>query len=114
MLSIEATRILLGMVLLAFGRRLFWLFVGAVGFVAGARFADRFLPGQTEDVYVIFCLIVGAVSAVLAVTLRKIALGVAGFLAGGRRPRPRSPPRHAGRRSRPARPAVRQRRRPPA
>ncbi len=83
MLSIEATRILLGMVLLAFGRRLFWLFVGAVGFVAGARFADKFLPGQSEDVYVIFCLIVGAVSAVLAVTLRKIALGVAGFLAGG-------------------------------
>ena len=74
---------LLGGLLLAFGRRLFWLFVGAVGFVAGARFAERFLPNQPDDVIIIFCLVVGLLSAVLAVTLRKIALGVAGFLAGG-------------------------------
>ena len=83
MLSIDATRMLLGVVLLAFGRRLFWLFVGAVGFVTGMRLADRFFPGQPTDTIVIFCLILGAVSAILAVTLRKIALGVAGFLAGG-------------------------------
>ena len=83
MLSIEATRMLLGMLLLAFGRRLFWLFVGAVGFVAGARFAERFLPGQPDDVIIIFCLVVGVVCAILAVTLRKAALAVAGFLAGG-------------------------------
>lgn len=83
MLSIEATRIVLGLVLLVFGRRLFWLFVGAIGFVGGARFAERFLPGQPDDVIIIFCLIVGVISAILAVTLRKVALGVAGFLAGG-------------------------------
>ena len=83
MLSIEATRMLLGVLLLAFGRRLFWLFVGAVGFVAGARFAERFLPGQPDDVIIIFCLVVGVLSALLAVALRKVALGIAGFLAGG-------------------------------
>ena len=83
LLSIDATRMLLGVLLLGFGRRLFWLFVGAVGFVAGARFADRFLPGQPDDVIIVFCLVVGLLSAIMAVTLRKIALGAAGFLAGG-------------------------------
>ena len=83
MLSIDATRVLLGVLLLSFGRRLFWLFVGAVGFVAGARFAERFLPGQPDDVIIIFCLVVGVLGAIMAVILRKIALGIAGFLAGG-------------------------------
>lgn len=83
MLSIEATRILLGTLLLLLGRRLFWLFVGAVGFVAGTQVADRFLPGQPENTVIVFSLVVGLVSAVLAVALRRVALGIAGFLAGG-------------------------------
>ena len=83
MLTVAATRILIGLLLLAFGRRLFWLFVGAVGFVGGIRFADRFLQGQPDDVVIIFALIVGLLSAVLAVAVRKAALGAAGFLAGG-------------------------------
>lgn len=83
MFSIDVTRVLLGVLLLSCGRRLFWLFVGTVGFVAGARFAERFLPVQADDVIIVFCLVCGVLSAILAITLRKIALGVAGFLAGG-------------------------------
>ncbi len=83
MLSIDATRILLGVLLLAVGRRLFWLFVGAVGFVAGLRFADRFMHGTPDETVIIFSLVVGFVSAILAIALRKIALGAAGFLVGG-------------------------------
>ena len=83
MLTIAATRILVGLLLLVCGRRLFWLFVGAVGFMAGIRFSDRFLQGQPDDVIIIFSLVLGLLSAVLAVAVRKLALGAAGFLAGG-------------------------------
>ncbi len=83
MLSIDATRILLGVVLLAFGRKLFWLFVGAVGFVAGMRFAETFLKGTPDDTVIMYSLIFGVVCAAMAVAIRKVAVGAAGFFAGG-------------------------------
>ena len=83
MLSIDATRLLLGVLLLLLGRRLFWLFVGAVGFVAGLRLSEHLLPGKPDDVVIVFSLVVGLIAAVLAVVLRRIALAAAGFLAGG-------------------------------
>ena len=83
MLSIDATRLLLGVLLLLLGRRLFWLFVGAVGFVAGLRLSEQILPGRPDDVVIVFSLVVGLVAAVLAVVLRRLALAAAGFLAGG-------------------------------
>ena len=83
MLSIDATRILLGTLLLLLGRRLFWLFVGVVGFVGGLQLAERVLPGQSEDVVIVFSVVIGLLAAVLAIVLRRVALGVAGFLAGG-------------------------------
>lgn len=82
-MSIAAARILVGALLLVLGRRLFWLFVGAVGFVAGVRFADRFLQGYPDQTVIIFSVAVGLISMGLAIVLRKIALAVAGFLAGG-------------------------------
>ena len=83
MLTIDATRLLVGALLLTLGRRLFWLFVGAVGFVVGMRLADRFLPGQPDETVIVFSLIVGALGAGLALAVRKVAVGAAGFLAGG-------------------------------
>ena len=82
MLSIDATRILLGIVLLAFGRRLFWLFVGAVGFVAGMRLAERFPSVVPEDTVVLYSIIAGVVCAAMAVAIRKVAVGAAVFFAG--------------------------------
>lgn len=82
-MSIAAARILVGALLLVLGRRLFWLFVGAVGFVAGVRFADQFLQGQSDQTIITFSVAVGLIAMGLAIVLRKIALGAAGFLAGG-------------------------------
>lgn len=82
-MSIAAARILVGALLLVLGRRLFWLFVGAVGFVGGVRFADRFLQGYPDQTVIIFSVAVGLISMGLAIVLRKIALAAAGFLAGG-------------------------------
>ena len=83
MLSVDATRLLLGVVLLAFGRKLFWVFVGAVGFVAGIRFAEHFHLNVPDDTVIMYSIIFGVVCAVMAVAIRKVAVAAAGFFAGG-------------------------------
>jgi hypothetical protein len=74
--------ILLGIGLLAAGRRLFWLFVGAAGFLAGVQFAQQAWNGP-EAVALITGLAAGILFAALAIFLKTIAIGIAGFLAGG-------------------------------
>jgi hypothetical protein len=74
--------LLVGLLLLFFGRKLFWLFVGATGFVVGMEVAATLFPHQ-NDWAVIAGLILGLVGAVAAIFVQKIAIGIAGFLAGG-------------------------------
>ena len=74
--------VLLGGTLLLAGRKLFWLFVGAIGFVTGLQFAANFWQGP-DNLAIIFGLIVGVIFALLAVFLQTIAIGIAGFFAGG-------------------------------
>jgi len=73
--------IILGGALLVAGRKLFWLFVGAVGFVTGLQFATRIWQGP-EGLAIIVGLVVGVVFALLAILLQGLAIGVAGFFAG--------------------------------
>ncbi|HEV2054529.1 MAG TPA: hypothetical protein VGV06_05055 [Methylomirabilota bacterium] len=40
--------ILVGLVLLGYGRRLYWAFVAGVGFLTGLALGSRLLPGQPE------------------------------------------------------------------
>jgi hypothetical protein len=75
--------ILLGVVLLALGRRLFWFFVGAVGFVAGLNLAAELLSEQPFWVILLVALLAGLVGSVLAVFLQRLMIAVAGFLAAG-------------------------------
>ena len=74
--------VLLGIALLVAGRRLFWLFVGTLGFIAGLQLA-ALVPNLSEGTVLVIGLIVGVVFALLAVFLQRLAVGVAGFLAGG-------------------------------
>jgi hypothetical protein len=74
--------ILLGIGLLVAGRRLFWLFVAAAGFVAGVQLTLRTWEGP-EWMVIVVGLIVGVLFALLAIFLRAVAIYVAGFLAGG-------------------------------
>ena len=80
MLSVVS--LLLGIALLLAGRKLFWLFVGAAGFVAGLQLATQFWRGP-EIMAIVIGLVVGVVFALLAIFLQGVAIGVAGFLAGG-------------------------------
>ena len=74
--------LVLGGALLIAGRKLFWLFVGAAGFIAGMQLATQFWQGP-EILAIIIGLVVGVVFALLAIFLQSVAIGVAGFLAGG-------------------------------
>ncbi|MEW6030615.1 MAG: hypothetical protein AB1564_13975 [Chloroflexota bacterium] len=74
--------LLLGIALLIWGRKLFWLFIAAAGFVTGMQFAARSLHGP-EWLGIVIGLVVGLIAALLAVFLKTLAIGLAGFLAGG-------------------------------
>jgi hypothetical protein len=76
-------RLLLGIVLLTAGRRLYWLFLGGVGFILGFEVAKQFLDGQPHSIIFITAVLGGIIGALLAVFLQKFAIAAGGFLAGG-------------------------------
>ena len=76
-------RILIGIALLLLGRKLFWLFVAAVGFIVAMDLVVRFFPDSATLVAVVAGLAAGVIGALLAIFLQQVAVGVAGFLAGG-------------------------------
>ncbi len=75
-------RILAGVALLVAGRRLFWLFVGLIGFISGIRIAAHFFPGQPEWMILAIALMAGVLGALLALVLQWLAIGLAGFFGG--------------------------------
>ncbi len=78
-----ASRILIGILLLLLGRRLYWLFVAAVGFLTGLELAPRLLPPQSETMVMIVALALALVGALIAVVATKLVVGIVGFAAGG-------------------------------
>ena len=74
--------ILVGVALLFFGRRAFWLFVPGAGFVAGLSLANNFLE-VPESVGLIIGIGIGLLAALLAVFVQRFAINLAGFLVGG-------------------------------
>ena len=72
-----------GAVLLILGRKLFWLFVGILGFLFGMTLAPQILPNQSQTVILVLALIIGVIGSVLAVLVQKVMIGLAGFMAGG-------------------------------
>ena len=76
-------RLVLGILMLAAGSRLFWLFLGTVGFISGFDLAEKVLRSQPGDIIIVVALLAGLVGALLAVFLQKIAVLAGGFLAGG-------------------------------
>jgi hypothetical protein len=71
-----------GLLVLLFGRQLFWLFVAIVGFAFTFELVPRFLPDQPELFVLLLAVLAGLVGAVLAIFLQYVAAGIAGFLGG--------------------------------
>ncbi len=75
--------ILLGIGMLLFGRRLFWLFVGAAGFIFGMHIAALLPRGRPEWITIAIATGAGLLGALFAVFLQRLAIAVAGFVLGG-------------------------------
>lgn len=79
---LSTLNLILGAALLVAGRKLFWLFIGIIGFITGLQLAQRFINGP-DWMALLIGVIVGIIFALLAVFIEALAIGVAAFLAGG-------------------------------
>jgi hypothetical protein len=75
-------KIVLGLIVLILGRKIFWLTVAIVGFLVGMELTDMFLADQPTWVLLAVGLAAGVVGALLAVLVQRVAFGLAGFFAG--------------------------------
>ena len=83
-LPIPILSALIGAIILLFGRNLFWLCVAAIGFAAGIELGPHLIHQPTPLLALTFALLLGFIGALLALFLQKIAIAIAGFLAGGK------------------------------
>jgi hypothetical protein len=74
--------LVLGIALLVAGRRLFWLGVGALGFLAGLSVMERLAPELSRGAALMVALGAGLVGLALALLVQKAAVALAGFLLG--------------------------------
>ncbi len=83
-LPIPILSALIGAIILLFGRKLFWLCVAAVGFAAGVEVAPHLVHQPSPILALSIALMLGFIGALLALFLQKVAIAIAGFLAGGK------------------------------
>lgn len=83
-LSVPIIGVIVGTAILLFGRKLFWLFVAALGFAVGVEIATYFMHDPPVWMTLVIALGLGILGALLAILLQKFAIAVAGFIAGGR------------------------------
>jgi len=79
----DIAAVVVGLMLLTLGWRLFWIFFGVVGFVAGLQTA-QVLGGQ-QPFWMLWTagLVCGVIGAVLALFFQHLAVAIGGFIAGG-------------------------------
>src|SRR4051794_2977705 len=82
--SVAIVGAIVGAVILLFGRKLFWLCVAAVGFAAGVELAPHLVQQPSPLLALTLALVLGFIGALLAFFLQKLAIGIAGFVSGGK------------------------------
>ncbi len=75
--------LVLGVVLLTTGKKLYWLFVAVVGFVIGLMLTTQYVKLNPHWLVYLVALGVGIIGAVLATFLQHLAIALVGFLVGG-------------------------------
>ena len=75
-------QMVLGAVMLLFGRKLFWLFVGAAGFLAGSRFGAMALAGHSYWLTIGVAAATGIAGVLIALLFQRAAFALGGFFAG--------------------------------
>jgi len=75
--------LLIGLILLFGGRKLFWLFVACIGFVSGYHYVQQIWGIHSPVLLLVLSIVAGALGAIIAIFFQKAAIIVAGFAAGG-------------------------------
>jgi uncharacterized membrane protein YhaH (DUF805 family) len=72
-----------GSALVLFGRKLYWLVVGLLGFIGGMMLVNKLFEGMSGTTQMLIALGIGVIGGALTLLIQKVALSVAGFAAGG-------------------------------
>ena len=75
--------LILGIVLLTTGKKLYWLFVGVIGFIIGLALATQYVQLNPPWLVYIVALGAGIIGAILATFLQHLAIALVGFIVGG-------------------------------
>lgn len=74
--------IIAGVVLLLFGRKLFWLFLGIAGFLIGMKIAPMFFGDEPRWLQFSIAVGTGCLGAIVAILAQRLAFALGGFFAG--------------------------------
>jgi MFS family permease len=74
--------VLLGLIVLVYGRRLFWLFIAIAGFLVGVEISHVLLANQPQWVILVCGFAAGLFGALLSILIERLAFVLAGFYAG--------------------------------
>ena len=69
--STALVTVLIGVVLLILGRKLFWVFVGAAGFLIGINIAEQVMTTGSDSMRLLIALLAGVIAALLAIFLQR-------------------------------------------
>ena len=77
--------LILGIVLLTTGKKLYWLFVAIIGFLIGYGVSTQYLHLQLNPPWLIYLIALGAgvIGAILGTFLQHLAIALVGFIVGG-------------------------------
>ncbi|MBW2709844.1 MAG: DUF4203 domain-containing protein [Deltaproteobacteria bacterium] len=75
--------IIVGLALLILGKRIFWLFVGAIGFIGASNTAAMHFGRLPDWQILIISIAAGLLGVLLALFFQKLAILLVGFYAGG-------------------------------
>ena len=80
---IQILAVLLGIVILVAGRRLFWVTIGVAGFIFALFLTFDILEGQAPWLTFAIAILMGIIGAFVAILLQQAAVALAGLLVGG-------------------------------
>src|SRR5215475_11431075 len=75
--------VLCGIVVLLFGRSLYWALIAIAGFLVGMALANEWLADKEQWVRILAALGAGLMGAVIGILVQRLAFAIAGFFAGG-------------------------------
>lgn len=74
--------VLLGIVVLLFGRKLYWAFIAIAGFLIGMELANEYLADKDQWIRIAASIGAGVLGAIIGMFLQRLAFAIGGFFAG--------------------------------